>query len=161
MTGRSSTVPTAMRCAVCGSGERIGLLDGLLRSCIDCRFTRTKAELAPPEVLYHSGYFEGEGYEDYYQPAARAYEFRNGWLSTSDQPLSANTVLRFSSSRNQGLGDALPAGTVRVPGGDLTQHLEQVDLHGPTRATLGAAAMGAGDAVDRDAGGLLRDAGPS
>ena len=47
-------------------------------------------------------------------PAARAYEFRNPWLSTSDQPLSANTVLRFSSSRNQGLGDALPAGTVRV-----------------------------------------------
>lgn len=47
-------------------------------------------------------------------PATRAYEFRNGWLSTSDQPLSANTVLRFSSSRNQGLGDALPAGTVRV-----------------------------------------------
>ena len=27
---------------------------------------------------------------------------------------SANTVLRFSSSREQGLGDALPAGTVRV-----------------------------------------------
>ena len=47
-------------------------------------------------------------------PAARAYEFRNPWLSTSDQPISVNTVLRFSSSRNQGLGDALPAGTVRV-----------------------------------------------
>jgi hypothetical protein len=47
-------------------------------------------------------------------PAARAYEFRNGWLSTADQPLSAATVLRFSSSRNQGLGDALPAGIVRV-----------------------------------------------
>jgi len=47
-------------------------------------------------------------------PAVRAYEFRNGWLSTSDQPLSANTVLRFSSARNQGLGDALPAGTIRV-----------------------------------------------
>jgi hypothetical protein len=47
-------------------------------------------------------------------PAVRAYEFRNAWLSTSDQPLSANTVLRFSSSRNQGLGDALPAGTIRV-----------------------------------------------
>lgn len=47
-------------------------------------------------------------------PAARAYEFRNGWLSTADQPLSVNTVLRFSSSRNQGLGDALPAGIVRV-----------------------------------------------
>jgi hypothetical protein len=47
-------------------------------------------------------------------PAERAYEFRNGWLSTADQPLSANTVLRFSSSRGGGLGDALPAGVVRV-----------------------------------------------
>jgi hypothetical protein len=47
-------------------------------------------------------------------PATRAYEFRNGWLSTSDQPVSASTVLRFSSSRDQGLGDALPAGTIRV-----------------------------------------------
>jgi hypothetical protein len=47
-------------------------------------------------------------------PAARAYEYRNAWLGTQDQPQSANTVLRFSSSRDQGLGDALPAGTVRV-----------------------------------------------
>jgi hypothetical protein len=47
-------------------------------------------------------------------PATRAYEYRNGWLSTSEQPISANTILRFSSSRNQGLGDALPAGTIRV-----------------------------------------------
>lgn len=47
-------------------------------------------------------------------PAVRAYEFNNGWLTTSDQPLSATTVLRFSSSSNQGLGDALPAGTIRV-----------------------------------------------
>ena len=47
-------------------------------------------------------------------PATRAYEYRNGWMSTSDQPIGANTILRFSSSRNQGLGDALPAGTIRV-----------------------------------------------
>ena len=47
-------------------------------------------------------------------PATRAYEFRNPWLGTQDQAQSANTVLRFSSSREQGLGDALPAGTVRV-----------------------------------------------
>jgi hypothetical protein len=47
-------------------------------------------------------------------PASRGYEFRNAWLGTADQPLSANTVLRFSSSRSQGLGDALPAGTMRV-----------------------------------------------
>jgi hypothetical protein len=47
-------------------------------------------------------------------PAQRAYEYINQWMHTTEQPESANTVLRFSSSRNQGLGDALPAGTVRV-----------------------------------------------
>ena len=47
-------------------------------------------------------------------PGRRAYEFRNPWLGTMDQPASADTVLKFSTSRDQGLGDALPAGTVRV-----------------------------------------------
>jgi hypothetical protein len=47
-------------------------------------------------------------------PATRGYEFRNSWMQTSNEPLSANTALRFSSSREQGLGDALPAGTIRV-----------------------------------------------
>jgi hypothetical protein len=47
-------------------------------------------------------------------PARRAYEYRNGWLATATEAQSADTVLRFSSSRDQGLGDALPAGTVRV-----------------------------------------------
>ena len=47
-------------------------------------------------------------------PASRTYEFRNQWLGTLDQAQSVNTVLRFSSSRDRGLGDALPAGTVRV-----------------------------------------------
>jgi hypothetical protein len=44
----------------------------------------------------------------------RAYVFRNSWLGTLNQAASADTVLQFSSSRDQGLGDALPAGTVRV-----------------------------------------------
>jgi hypothetical protein len=47
-------------------------------------------------------------------PAHRAYIYRNGWLGTSDDAESADTVLQFSSAREQGLGDALPAGTVRV-----------------------------------------------
>lgn len=47
-------------------------------------------------------------------PAQRAYEYYVGWLANQEQPQSVNTVLRFSSSRDQGLGDALPAGTVRV-----------------------------------------------
>ncbi len=52
-------------------------------------------------------------------PAVRTYEFRNSWLGTIDEPQSASTVLRFSSSREQGLGDALPAGTVRFYQRDL------------------------------------------
>ena len=47
-------------------------------------------------------------------PAARAYEYRNAWLGSSQQPVSVNSVLRFSTGKAQGLGDALPAGTVRV-----------------------------------------------
>ena len=46
--------------------------------------------------------------------ARRAYVFRNDWLGTRDQAASASTVLQFSSARDSGLGDALPAGTVRV-----------------------------------------------
>jgi hypothetical protein len=46
--------------------------------------------------------------------ARRAYAFRNGWLGTLDQAQSVDTVLQFSSARDSGLGDALPAGTVRV-----------------------------------------------
>jgi len=47
-------------------------------------------------------------------PAAKAYYYRNDWLGRSDEARSADTVLRFSSSREGGLGDALPSGTVRV-----------------------------------------------
>jgi hypothetical protein len=47
-------------------------------------------------------------------PASRGYEYRNTWLHSIQEPESADTVLRFSTSRSQGLGDALPAGIVRV-----------------------------------------------
>ncbi|HEX8063861.1 MAG TPA: DUF4139 domain-containing protein [Allosphingosinicella sp.] len=47
--------------------------------------------------------------------ARRAYEFRVSWLQTLDQPQSVGTVLKFSNRGGQGgLGDQLPAGTVRV-----------------------------------------------
>lgn len=47
-------------------------------------------------------------------PAARAYRFVNDWLGATDEPASVETGLAFSTSRDGGLGDALPAGTVRV-----------------------------------------------
>ena len=46
--------------------------------------------------------------------AQKAYEFRIGWLQTMDMAQSASTVLKFSNSSRGGLGDQLPAGTVRV-----------------------------------------------
>jgi len=47
-------------------------------------------------------------------PARKLYEYRNAWRAGSSEPVSAATVLNFSTSRSGGLGDALPAGTVRV-----------------------------------------------
>ena len=47
-------------------------------------------------------------------PARKAYEFVNGWLGSNDEPRSANSVLKFSTSKAGGLGDQLPAGTIRV-----------------------------------------------
>lgn len=47
-------------------------------------------------------------------PAQKTYEYTNRWLGSQNEPQSAATVLEFSSSSDGGLGDALPAGTVRV-----------------------------------------------
>ena len=46
-------------------------------------------------------------------PAEHGYEYRNPWLGTSDQPQSAKSTYRFSTSSRAGLGDQLPAGTLR------------------------------------------------
>lgn len=46
--------------------------------------------------------------------AARGYEYNNRWLGSADEARSVATVIKFSTSRQGGLGDALPAGTVRV-----------------------------------------------
>ena len=82
-------------------------------------------------------------------PALRAYEFRNAWLGTSDQPLSANTVLRFSSARNQGLGDALPAGTVRVYQRDARGNPQFVGEHRIGHTPMGSdVGLATGQAFD-------------
>ncbi len=46
--------------------------------------------------------------------AARGYEFTNDWLRSDDEAQAVATVIKFSTSQQGGLGDALPAGTVRV-----------------------------------------------
>ncbi|WP_240481711.1 DUF4139 domain-containing protein [Novosphingobium fuchskuhlense] len=47
-------------------------------------------------------------------PARKGYYFRNDWLGTSDDAQSFATVLKLSTAKGSGVGDALPAGTVRV-----------------------------------------------
>ena len=46
--------------------------------------------------------------------ARKGYRFRNAWLGADEEPRSAEVALAFSNSRAGGLGDALPAGVVRV-----------------------------------------------
>lgn len=46
-------------------------------------------------------------------PARKIYSREVGWQQNDDQPANAESRIAFSTSRNQGLGDALPAGTVR------------------------------------------------
>jgi len=47
-------------------------------------------------------------------PARKAYEFVNRWLGSNDNPRSAVTAIKFSTASQGGLGDQLPAGTIRV-----------------------------------------------
>jgi hypothetical protein len=46
-------------------------------------------------------------------PARKVYGRTVGWLSSDTQPVNVSSQIAFSSSREGGLGDALPAGTVR------------------------------------------------
>ena len=81
--------------------------------------------------------------------AQRGYEFTNSWMSTSDQPLSASSVLRFSSSREQGLGDALPAGTVRVYQKDARGNPQFVGEHQIGHTPMGSdISLATGEAFD-------------
>ncbi|HEX8194247.1 MAG TPA: DUF4139 domain-containing protein [Allosphingosinicella sp.] len=81
--------------------------------------------------------------------AQRGYEFRNNWLGTAEEPRSASSVLRFSSARGQGLGDALPAGIVRVYQRDARGNPQFVGEsaigHTPMGSSIG---LTTGDAFD-------------
>jgi hypothetical protein len=82
-------------------------------------------------------------------PAEHGYEFRNHWLGTADAPLSAQTVYSFSTSAHAGLGDQLPAGTLRFymrdKRGDPQFIGESHIDHTPMGSTL---SLSTGDAFD-------------
>jgi hypothetical protein len=82
-------------------------------------------------------------------PAEHAYEFRNAWLATSNSPLSAQVVYRFSNSSHAGIGDQLPAGTLRFYLRDKRgepQFIGESQIgHTPMGSTL---SLATGDAFD-------------
>jgi hypothetical protein len=82
-------------------------------------------------------------------PAEHGYEYRNAWLQTSDTPLSAKSVYRFSTSAHAGLGDQLPAGTLRFymrdKRGDPEFIGESAIDHTPMGSTL---SLSTGEAFD-------------
>jgi hypothetical protein len=82
-------------------------------------------------------------------PAEHAYEFRNGWLASAKGPLSAQAVYRFSNSAHAGIGDQLPAGTLRFymrdKHGDPQFIGESQIGHTPMGSTL---SLATGDAFD-------------
>src|ERR1700691_4206426 len=82
-------------------------------------------------------------------PAKHGYEFRNRWLGTSETPQSAKTIYSFSTSAHAGLGDQLPAGTLRFymrdKRGDPQFIGESRIDHTPMGSTL---SLATGDAFD-------------
>lgn len=46
-------------------------------------------------------------------PARKIYAIAVGWQQNDEEPVNVDSRIAFSTSRDQGLGDALPAGTVR------------------------------------------------
>ncbi|WP_084455481.1 DUF4139 domain-containing protein [Novosphingobium rosa] len=81
--------------------------------------------------------------------AERAYVFTNGWQGSQDEAQSATTQLRFTSSREGGLGDALPAGTVRVYMRDARGQPQFIGEDNIGHTPMGSSvALGLGSAFD-------------
>jgi hypothetical protein len=82
-------------------------------------------------------------------PAEHGYEFRNHWLGTAETPQSAQSIYSFSTSARAGLGDQLPAGTLRFymkdKRGDPQFIGESRIDHTPMGSTL---SLATGDAFD-------------
>ncbi len=81
--------------------------------------------------------------------AKSGYRFENRWLANADEARSAQSVLKFANSSAGGLGDALPAGTVRVYIRDARGQPqftgENMIEHTPQGSTI---ALPTGDAFD-------------
>lgn len=82
-------------------------------------------------------------------PAQSTYEFVNRWMGSSTDPVSTASVLRFSTSRQGGLGDQLPAGTIRVYMRDARGDPQFIGENNIGHTSMGSAmSLRTGDAFD-------------
>ncbi len=82
-------------------------------------------------------------------PASKGYYFRNAWLGASDEAQSFATVLKLSTAKESGVGDALPAGTVRVYMRDARGQPQFIGEKGIDHTPMGSTlSLKTGDAFD-------------
>lgn len=82
-------------------------------------------------------------------PAQSTYEYVNRWLGSSNEAVSTASVLRFSTSRQGGLGDQLPAGTIRVYMRDARGDPQFIGENNIGHTPMGSAmSLRTGDAFD-------------
>ena len=82
-------------------------------------------------------------------PARKVYARTVDWLNNDSRPVNATSAVSFSTSRAQGLGDALPAGTVRFYQRDRQGTPQFVGESGIGHTPMGSAlSLVTGDAFD-------------
>ncbi len=82
-------------------------------------------------------------------PARKIYGRTVGWLASDSQPVNVQSQIAFSSSRDGGLGDALPAGAVRFYQRDRTGTPQFIGENGIGHTPMGSElALTTGDAFD-------------
>jgi hypothetical protein len=82
-------------------------------------------------------------------PAEHAYEFRNNWLGAASIPLNTQAVYRFTTRAQAGLGDQLPAGTLRFYMSDARGESQFIGESGINHTPMGSVlSLSTGDAFD-------------
>lgn len=82
-------------------------------------------------------------------PARKIYGRTVQWLNNDSQPVNVESQIAFSSSRNGGLGDALPAGTVRFYQRDSAGTPQFIGENGIGHSPMGSQlTLRTGDAFD-------------
>ena len=82
-------------------------------------------------------------------PARRVYSSASNWLQTDSNPRNVSTAISFSSSRDGGLGDALPSGTVRFYQRDAQGNPQFIGENGIGHTPMGSVlSLRTGDAFD-------------